>query len=170
MNTKVELYRPQDPDALKRQYRAWRAAVCAIAAAAVAVCVLFCLRTDAANAARMEASAVAVFSAAGWVIIYLLQFRLAALRHEEAHERRMLAGERETVRGRVTIDARVTQIPRSIAVRRVTVTGGERPMHLLADARHSSALERALNGEAKELELDVVGGYIAAVTVCDETA
>ena len=36
MNTKVELYRPQDPDALKRQYHAWRAAVCAIAAAAVA--------------------------------------------------------------------------------------------------------------------------------------
>ena len=170
MNTKVELYRPQDPDALKRQYRAWRAAVCAIAAAAVAVCVLFCLRTDADNAARMEASAVAVFSAAGWVIIYLLQFRLAALRHEEAHERRMLAGERETLRGRVSLDARVTQIPRSIAVRRVTVTGGERPAHLFADARHSAALERALCGGERELELDVVGGYVAAFTVCDETA
>ena len=169
MDTKVELYRPEGPDALRRSRRAWTAAVCVIAAAALAVCVSFCLRVDASNAGRMEAYAVAVSAAAGWVCIYLLAFRVAALRREEAHERRMLQGERETVRGRVTLAARETQIRRSIAVRNVTVGGGERPLHLLAAARRCDPLERALDGGAAEMELDVVGGYVAAFRVCHES-
>lgn len=169
METKVELYRPEDPDALNRKRRAWTAAVCALAAAALVVCVSFCLRAGAANAARMEAYAAAVSSVAGWVVIYLLAFRVAALRREEEHARRMLQGQRETVRGRASLAARETQIPRSIAVRSVTVEGGERTLHLLAAARRCAALERALNGGAAELELDVVGGYVAAFRVCHES-
>ena len=170
MNTKVELYSPEDPDVLNRKRRAWTAAVCVIAAAALAVCVSFCLRAGAANAARMEAYAVAVSATAGWVCIYLLTFRVAALRREEAHECRMLQGQRETVRGRVTLAARETQIPRSIAVRRVTVEDGERTVRLLAAARRCAALERALGGGAAELELDAVGGYVTAFRVCDENS
>ncbi len=168
METKTELYRPGDPDALNRKRRIWMAAVYVIAAAALVACVSFCLRTGAANAARMEAYAVAVSSVSGWVVIYLLAFRVAALRREEEHARRMLAGKRETVSGRVTLAARETQIPRSIAVRRVTVEGGERPLRLLADAKRCAELARALNGGAAELELDVVGGYVAAFRVCHE--
>ena len=55
-----------------------------------------------------------------------------------------------------------------LAVRRVTVEGGQRPLHLLVAARRCEALARTLDGGAAELELDVVGGYVAAFRVCHE--
>ena len=165
MNDKTELYRPEDPERLKKRRSAWLAAVCVIAAGALAACVLFCLLTGTANAMRMEISAIAVFTLAGWVDIYLLTFRVAALGREREHARRMLTGERETVRGRTELAAQTVRIRKSIAVRTVTVTGEERSTRLFVNAARAKALERALNGGPRTCELDVVSGYVAAFKV-----
>ena len=165
MNDKIELYRPEDPERLKRRRRIWLTAVCAIAAGALIVCVLFCLLTRTANALRMELSAIAVFTVAGWVDIYLLTFRAAALGREEEHARRMLAGPRETVRGRTELAKQTIRIRKSIAVRAVTVREAGQTRRLFADAARADDLERALDGQERTCELDVVSGYVAAFRV-----
>jgi len=165
MEKKVELYRPEDVGALKRKHDASLAAVWMIAAGALAACVLFCVFTNTASAARMELLAVAVFAVAGWVVIYLATFTVAALRHEGEHTARMLAGERSAIRGRTSLARETVRIKRSIAVRSVTVVSGSEKRRLYVDACRARELERALGGGEKLCELDVVGGYVAAFVV-----
>ena len=165
MNDKSELYRPGEPERLKKRRSVWLTAVCVIAAGALVLCVLFCLLTGTANAMRMELSAIAVFTLAGWVDIYLLTFRVAALGREEDHVRRMLAGERETVRGRTELAARTVRIRKSIAVRTVTVREDGQTRRLFVNAARARSLEQALGGGERMCELDVVSGYVAACKV-----
>ena len=168
MSRKTELYSPSDPERLKKKHDAWLTAVCLIAAAALILCVVFCLLTGTANAMRMELLSVAVFTLAGWVDIYLLTFAVAALNRERDHALRMLSPERETVRGDVELEKKTVRIPRSIAVRAVTVTGEGRPRRLYVNAGRCGALEQALGDGKRVCELDVVGGYVAAFEVCHE--
>ena len=168
MSTKTELYSPSDPERLKKKHDASLATVYAIAAVAVALCVVFCLRTGTANAMRMELLSVAVFTLAGWVDIYLLTFSVAVLKREREHAARMLAPEREKVCGAVELGRETVRIPRSIAVRAITVTGEGRPRRLYVNAARCAALEQALGGDMRVCELDVVGGYVAAFEVCHE--
>lgn len=168
METKTELYRPEEPAVLERKERRWRAAACVIAAGALAACVFFCLRTDAMNAAAMELRAVATFTLAGWVVIYLLTFPAGSARKERLHAQRILAGERETLRGRLALAPGSRAVRGSITVRSLTVTDGEgKVTRVLADAARCAPLERALErGGAEEWELEVVGGYAAAFGKC----
>lgn len=170
MKTKTELYRREDPGDLKKKYVAWLAVVWVIAAAALAACVLFCVFTDTANAGRMEGCAIAVFTAAGWVDIYLATFVVASLARERAHAERMLEGERKTIQGRTNLAPETIRIRKSISVRRVTVVTGEEKRQLYVDAARSDAMERALGGGEKLCQLDLVGGYVAAFVVCDENS
>ena len=170
MEKKTELYRPGDPGTLKKKYDASLAAVWTVAAAALAACVLFCVFTNTANALRMEMLAVAAFTVGGWVVIYLLTFVTAALKHEEEHATRILAGERTAVRGRVRLEKRTIRIRKSISVRTATVTDGGESRRLYVDACRARELERALAGGEKLCELDVVGGYLAAFAVCHENS
>ena len=169
MYTKTELYHPEDPENLKRRHDAWRTAVWLIAAAALVACVLFCVFTNTANADRMELWAVAVFAAAGWVVIYLSTFTVAALAHEGDHARRMLAAEKTVIRGRVKMERETVRIHKSIYVRRLTVTERDRTRHLYVDACRATALERVLGGEERICELDVAGGYVTAFVVHHES-
>ena len=166
MNGKTELYRPEDIGTLKKKYHAWLTVVCLIAAAALAACVLFCLRTGTANALRMEILAVSVFTVAGWVDIYLLTFVVSALHREEEHAARMLAGDRETMGGKVELGRETIRIRKSIAVRSVTVSHGNETRRLFVNARRALPLERALAAGDTECELDTVGGFVAAFGVC----
>lgn len=169
MENKVELYRPEDVGTLKRKHDASLAAMWGIAAAALAACVLFCVFTNTANAARMELLAVAVFAVAGWVVIYLSTFTVAALKHEREHTARMLAGERTALRGQTSLAKETVRIRKSISVRRLTVVSGGEVRRLYVDACRARELDRALGGVEKLCELDVVGGYVAAFVVCHES-
>ena len=163
-----QLYRPEDPGILKRKHDVAAAAVWTIAAVALIACVLFCVFTNTANAERMELLSVAVFAAAGWVVIYLSTFVVAALRHEREHTERMLAAEKTTLTARVRMEKGTVRIHRSISVRRLSATEGGKTRRLYVDERRARELERALGGEEKLCQLDAAGGYVTAFRVYDE--
>lgn len=156
----VELYSDEMIARMDRRIRIWTAALCALAAAALAVCVTFAALTTTANADVMELAAIAVSTGAGWVVIYCAIFVVTAGRRELGHARMLRDEARERVEGEVTVTKEKLLIRRSIRVRRVEVKTAEETRRLLVCESRAEALERA-----DTRVLYTANGYVAAYEV-----
>ena len=153
----VELYGEAELQRLRRKVRGWRIALCSLALAALAACVVMAALTNTANAARMELAAVAVNVAAGWIVIYCGIFVAAAGRHELEHAEMLGKVERTRIVGTATVTDRRVVIRRSIAARHVEVRGNGEVYRLLVCESRAEALEKA-----EAAALYVAHGYVAA--------
>ena len=153
----VELYGDADLRRLRSKVKGWRIALCALALAALAACVIMAALTETANAARMELAAVSVSIAAGWLIIYFGIFAAAAGRHELDHAEMLVKEERTRIVGTPVVTQQRIVIKRSITARRVEVhTDGEVQRLLVCESR-AMELEKA-----EAAALYVAHGYVAA--------
>lgn len=160
MGTVTELFSDADLVRMKRRVKYWRRALCALAAAALAVCLGLVACTDTENALRMELAAVAVSTAAGWIVIGCVIIAAAPARRELAHAEMLHREERRAVRGEVVLTDERFTIRKSVAVRRVEVRGEEDTSRLLVCESRAGALESL--GTAV---LYTCHGYVAAYEV-----
>ena len=165
MERYVELYSREEIARLQRKIRVWRTALWALSAAALALCVLFCLRTRTGNAARMEAYAVAVFTLCGWFVLYVRRFVIDSSRHALTHAETMLSGERTALTGAVTVSEETVRIKNSIAVRRVYLRQPDGEEKRLSVSEEKAEALRSLG---REMTLHTVYNYVAACEVLDE--
>ena len=124
MKTK-ELYRPEDLSRLMKQRKMWRILLLTLTALAVGVCVLLCTRVTTRNAARMELAVIITSILSGWVLITLRYELLVLARREAEHITHMLAGERVTYTGILSLTEDTVRIPNSIRIRRLTLQEGK---------------------------------------------
>ena len=165
MDTCTELFGAGELARLRRRHKRWIIALTAVGAAALAACVTFCALTRTGNAARMELSAVAVSTAAGWFILYCARFVVRRDRGEIGHAHMLLTGERVPVTGFLELAPETVRIPGGVELRRVWVTDGDKPQRLSVLARKAAALE-AVSG--RRVTLYTVNGFAAAYEVCHE--
>ena len=156
----VELYDGAAVARLERRIKRWRAALWALAAAALGLCIGLTARTGTANAARMELAVIGVSTAAGWIVIYVAVFVVTAARRELAHARMLRREVRETVRGAVTVTDERVAIRKSITARRVEVSADGKTRRLLVCEGRAGDLAAA--GAAV---LYTAHGYVAAYEV-----
>lgn len=156
----IELYSDGDMARMRGHIRRWGRALCALAAAALGVCVVLTALANTKNAQRMELATVAVSTVAGWIVIYGGVFVVFPVRRELAHAEMLRREDRERVAGSVTLTEERFRIRKSVAVRRVEVREGEQTRRLLVSDSRSKALESA----SPEV-LYTCHGYVAAYEV-----
>lgn len=157
MENMVYLYSPEELSRLDRKIKAVGLFCRLLFVAALAACVLLCLGTNSANAREHELACIAVWTAAGWIVLYLRRFTLAEGRCERQHAQMLLSGEPETLHGRVTVTEERLHILKSIRITVVTLEDGA-GTHRLKVCR---SREKKLRDAGEELTLFVVNGYIA---------
>ena len=121
----VELYDDGDLARLRGQILRARVICGAMAVAGLIACLTMIALTGTGNAARMEAAVIAVSTVVGWLVIYGVLFAIGTRQRELRHATMLREGERQEVRGAVTVtDERVT-IRKSVTVRKVEVRGAQ---------------------------------------------
>lgn len=156
----VELYSDEDRARLRARIGRRRAAHAVIAAAALAACIAMAILTNTRNAGRMELAAILVSTVAGWIVIYGTVFVVWASGRELRHAEMLHEGEREAVRGAVTVTDERIAIRRSITARRVEVRGDGEVQRLLVCESRAEAL-----AAAEACAVYTVHGYAAAYEV-----
>ena len=154
----IELY---PPSRLKRTRRARIIILllfCAVALGGLLFCVHFCLRAEPGAERPLLRRLLWTAVPCGWVCIALYRALLAPLRRFAEHAEHMLTGERETLRGTVTVTDELVYIRRSIAVRTLLLDDGAEQRRLSVCAPFA----RQLGNTPRGMSLAVVHGYVAA--------
>lgn len=156
----VELYGDSDMARLKRRIKGWTVGLCVLAVAALVACIAMAASVRTENATRLELTAVAVSTVAGWIVIYGAIFVVAATRRELTHAEMLHREPRERVVGAVTVTKERLIIRKSITVRRVEVCGADGTRRLLVC---ESRAKKLAAGDAAAVY--AAYGYIAAYEV-----
>ena len=162
MENMTPLYSPEDLLRLERKIKYTRLFCWALAIGALIACVALCLRTNSGNAERMELVCIAIWTLAGWIVLYLRRFELVEARYERQHAEMLRNGEEtETLRGRVTVTEERLKIVNSIRITTVLLEneGGKRRLKVC------TSREKKLKAAGEELTLYLVSGYIAGYSL-----
>lgn len=156
----VELYSDDDLKRLRQKIGRWCTAHGILAAAALVACLIMVANTGTANAARMEMACVIVSTVAGWVILYGQMFVVTPCRRELRHALMLREGERERVKGVLSVTDERIAIRGSITVRKAEMRLGEETCRVLVCESRAQMLA-AMNPAV----LYIVNGYAAALEV-----
>ena len=154
----MELYSLKECERARvRAVRARRAAAGGLIAA-LAVCVVLCLRVSTLNARAFYLAAVAVSTLGGWAAILIWALGYRPRRAEHIHMKGMLEGPREGSAGTLGCPGGITLIPGSISVRRVPLLSEEGSVSLLIYAPFA----KELPSEGARVRVETVSRYIVS--------
>lgn len=157
-----QLYSAEEIPVLEALEKRRRAVCLAAAGVTLAVCVACCLLANTANMSLMEGTAIGVSILGGWFVLYTRKFRLLDTRHELAHLRRMLDGDKTELTGEVQLTGERLRIKNSILVYPVRLADAVRPRLLYASAVRGEEFRKALGGGKKRLAMQLVSNFITA--------
>lgn len=151
-----------------RRRAAWSGmAAWAVLALGWLACAVLCFFISTANARRMLYWLIGLATVSGWIFILLRQLVYVPARAESSHMAGILADEAEKTEeyeGVMRIFPGAFQIPRSIIVRRATLTNSEESVTLSLDA----ALARRLPPDGAFVRVQTVRKYITGCEVLHE--
>lgn len=127
-------------------------------------CAALCFFVNTANAQRMLFWVIGVATVSGWVFILLRQMAHLPAHAQVSHMAGILADEAEKTEeyeGTLRLSPGAFQIPKSIAVRKVTLTNGEESVTLSIDAAYA----RLLPPDGSFLQVQTVRKYITGYEV-----
>ena len=127
-------------------------------------CAALCFFVNTANARRMLFGVIGLATVSGWVFILLRQMVYLPAHAEANHIAGIIAEEAAEYEGVLRLSPGAFQIPRSIAVRRATLTNGEESVTLSIDA----ALARRLPPDGSFVRVQTARKYITGYEVLHE--
>ena len=163
MKKRIELYDAKRIARLKAAKTVGIVLLVLIAGGALAACIVMLTKANSRNMLELWLRMGIVSGAAGCVSIYLLLYVVLRSGREAAHAERISAEEKERMEGVIEVGEKCISIPKSISVRKVTLTtegeDGQEKRLLNVRAGGAKALEK-IKGKA---EVYAAHGYIAAV-------
>ena len=152
---------------MERHHRraAWSgAAAWAALALGWLACGVLCFFVNTANARRMLFGVIGLATVSGWVFILLRQMVYLPAHAEANHIAGIITEESTDYEGVLRLSPGAFQIPKSILVRRATLTNGEESVTLSIDA----ALARRLPPDGSLVRVQTVRKYITGYEVLHE--
>ena len=131
----LEFYSCKGTAQQKKRIACYRVICWCAAIAGSSGCIALCARVTTANASSMQAAVIGLSTAAGWLVILLVNLGIRPIRAELAHAVSILAGETEELTGTIRTRPDVIDIPHSVSIRRVVLTdenGGTSTLNVLA--------------------------------------
>lgn len=159
----TELYPQAETQQLKRIVRRLTCLAWLTALAALAICILCCVRVTTISATQLRWTAVAASALGGWAVILLHGLAISPCRARLRHAEGLGEGARETMTGVLTASRQTFQIPGSVRVRKVLLDGPEPHSLHVADSK-----ARLLPPEGTRVRVEAVRRYIVAWEVCHE--
>lgn len=161
------MYTAEETERVRARTLSCRTMMRAIAAAAFALCVAICFFVRTGNAARLQGIVIAVSTLSGWTVILLRAFCYVPGRALYTHMEGTLAAQcRDVYEGTITLERGTTRLPRSIWIRRVTLTDGEERIALSVLAEKA----RELPPDGTRVRVETVRKYIMGWEACrDQT-
>lgn len=120
---------------LKKRAGLWKGSMILLGAAALAVCIFLCTRVNTGNAAGLLWWVAGLSTAGGWAVLLIAVFLYRPLKAQAGHIAGLLGGETEQYTGQLSLLPGGFQIPGSIVVRKVKLTGEGEPLTLNVNAR-----------------------------------
>lgn len=157
----TELYTRRETERFRRLALCSGVLAAAALAAALAVCVLLCCRVRTLNAARLEKTVILVSVLSGWFALLLYFMVCRPARAEYRHMAGIRQGEKTEHSGVLTVSPAELTLPRSITVRKVTLSGDEGELALTLNAR----LARRMPPNGSRVRVSAVRKYITAFEV-----
>ena len=128
-----DLYTAEEAAAIREKARRYAIAMAVAAGIALAACVCLCFFVTTANAGALQTAAIAVSTLAGWAVIILWAAWYVPAKADSSHMEGILAcTESEEYAGCLRIEIGVWHIPKSIWIRKVTLTGTDGEKHALS--------------------------------------
>ena len=136
----VHLYDKNEAHSFALRLRRARIACAGVFIAALAVCILLCIRVNMGNWVLRRNLAIAVSALAGWIYILWLRPLLRSLRGECIHFESMLSQDTAAYTGLIHPDSAARLIPGSIRVRRVRLDCGDKEESFFVNERFAQRL------------------------------
>lgn len=127
-------------------------------------CAVLCFFVNTANARRMLFWVIGLATVSGWAFILLRQMVYLPAHAEANHIAGIITEESAEYEGVLRLSPGAFQIPRSIAVRRATLTNGEESVTLSIDA----GLARRLPPNGSLVRVQTVRKYVTGYEVLHE--
>lgn len=131
-----------------------------LVALALAVCIILCTQVNTGNAQTLLLTASALFTLAGWAAILLMYFVHAPAKAQAEHIFGMLNGEVTLLEGTLTLHRETFRIPKSVTVRKATLTTAEGPVSVSVSAALAGRLPAGV-----PLRVETVRRFISAYEV-----
>lgn len=120
-----KLYSAEETASLKKKALGWTLAAVFTGAAALLICVIFCVSAYITESRELFPATVITSIAGGFAVITIVHFPLADVRAAIKHSEAMLEGEAETVEGRFTVTNERLFVRKGVGMVRVKVEGNE---------------------------------------------
>lgn len=156
-----KLYSMEAAGAWKKKARLWKYLMLLTGAAALAVCIFLCTKVDGMNADRLLLPVIAISVLAGWAVMLLYVYAFHPARARAEHMLGVMAGEEEMFAGVLKRTGETFAIPKSVTVKKMTLTDGENKMLFHAD----SAVARQLPPDGTKVRLCTVRKFITGYEV-----
>ena len=163
----VELYDRAETEKHLSTGNRWMLFAAVVGAVALIACVVCCVLTNTANAARMESATILISTLGCWLVAFSLTARAYPLKQLAVHERNVLEAERETLTGTFSLEPEVLQIPKSVSIRKVVVCDGIDTRRLSIRSDKAELLRRL---EGRKVTFRLAYGYIVAFEVANENS
>ena len=133
----VELYTQSGLLSARRRLFASRIITLLVCAAALGICISFCIGVDAHNAVRRLVCAIAVSAVGGWTAITLRLLLISRFKRTAAHYKAVLEGKRERIEGAFSVSDETIRITGGVSIKRVRViaANAERELSLFSSMR-----------------------------------
>lgn len=161
-NKMIELYSTEEITLLKKKRNIWTGITIAIGALALALCILFCAKTNTANRDSMLIRTIVSSTLGGWIVISLSHFVIEEYRNAEKHVQAILDGPREQVEGPFEWTGEHLRVKKGVSITGIHADGEKREKLFLYDAK------KKLFPKDKAVRVCTVYGFIVAYEVNDD--
>ena len=163
----IILYTPEEAAAIRAKAKKLKILMLALSLACLVICILLCCLINTANEAAVRIAVISVSTVFGWAVILLWALGYAPAKADYTHMEGVLEGERESCIGTLSLEEGVLHIPKSIWIRRVTLTDDNGNTHILSVLADKAG---SLPPEGTKVRAETVRKYIVAVEVLHEEA
>ncbi|MBR6185145.1 MAG: hypothetical protein IKQ41_02685 [Clostridia bacterium] len=162
----TDLYTADEAAKMKARAKRGKWTALGILALSTAACAALCflVRTGSAHALFIAVLALSILG--GWAAILIYALAASPAKVQAAHMENVLKGPAEEFSGMLRIGTETLQIPKSIAIRKACLDGGEEPVTLNVNARYASRLPP----DGSRVWVRAAHRYIFAYEVQDEKA
>lgn len=162
----IELYTAQEAAKMKAQAKRGKWTALGILIFSMAACAFLCFRVNTRNAHALFITVLALSILGGWAAILVYALRASPAKVQAAHIENALQGPAEEFEGVFRLGTETLQIPKSIAIRKAYLDGGEEPLALNVNARFAGQMPP----DGSRVRVRCAHRYIFAYEVQDEKA
>lgn len=157
----TEFYTKENLARWKKRSGIYKAIILFLMTASLAAAIVMCIFVSSQNAQKLLLTIITFFTLSGWISLIILNLAFLPALREAGHFEHIMKESPLILEGEIILSPAEFQIPKSIAIRNVTLNDGESSQTLSVNARFAHHLPQ--NGV--RVRAKTAKGYITGIEV-----